>query len=108
MKHTLPPLTLATQIPCRIFQRILTLKTLVLSTLIPFTLTGCGTYSEHFDCPVGTGMKCTSLSTINKRIDAHEIDLGEEPESSQSNLIKSTERKIYYTPRLREQLARGA
>jgi len=41
-------------------------------------LTGCtgSTYSSHFDCPMGEGAGCASLSRVNKMIDRHEIDLG--------------------------------
>jgi hypothetical protein len=39
---------------------------------------GCtgSTYSNHFDCPMGQGAGCASISRVNKLIDRHEIDLG--------------------------------
>lgn len=46
-------------------------------------LNGCSTYQESFDCPVGEGIRCASLSTINKKMDKDEIDLGLEPTSAQ-------------------------
>ena len=43
-------------------------------------LAGCAgsTYSSHFDCPLSTGIRCTSLSEVNKMIDRREINLEEE------------------------------
>lgn len=38
---------------------------------------GCTSYHTAFDCPVGQGLPCASLSTVNKRLDAG--DLLEEP-----------------------------
>jgi hypothetical protein len=46
-------------------------------------LGGCSTYQESFDCPVGEGIRCASLSTINKKMDKDEIDLGHAPTSAQ-------------------------
>jgi|GEM_PF-2790395 len=34
------------------------------------------TYSSHFDCPMGEGAGCASISRVNKMIDRQEIDLG--------------------------------
>ncbi len=41
------------------------------------TLPGCtgSTYSSHFDCPMGEGAGCASISRVNKMIDRREIDL---------------------------------
>lgn len=43
-----------------------------------FLLSGCtgSTYSGHFDCPMGEGAGCASISRVNKMIDRREIDLG--------------------------------
>lgn len=43
-------------------------------------LGGCTgmTYSNHFDCPYGTGAGCASLSKVNKMIDQHQINLEED------------------------------
>mgnify|MGYP003388739099 CR=1 FL=1 len=41
---------------------------------ISMGLSGCSTYSSKFDCPYGTGMGCSSLSTVNKVIDANVLD----------------------------------
>ncbi len=41
-------------------------------------LTGCSTYKESFDCPVGDGMRCSSLSQVNKAIDRGQLGLEEE------------------------------
>lgn len=40
-------------------------------------LSGCtgSTYSSHFDCPMGEGAGCASISRVNKMIDRREIDL---------------------------------
>lgn len=42
-------------------------------------LAGCTgrTYSGHFDCPMGEGAGCASISRVNKMIDRQEIDLVE-------------------------------
>lgn len=43
-------------------------------------LSGCATYQENFDCPVGEGVRCASLSTINAKMDKNEIQMEvEEP-----------------------------
>ena len=41
------------------------------------TLPGCtgSTYSSHFDCSMGEGAGCASISRVNKMIDRREIDL---------------------------------
>tara|TARA_A100000171_G_C2133925_1_gene148645 strand:+ start:1881 stop:2255 length:375 start_codon:yes stop_codon:yes gene_type:complete len=52
-------------------------KALLLGMLmISFLQTGCGSYKEDFDCPVGKGLKCASLSEVHRNID--EGLLGEE------------------------------
>ena len=46
--------------------------------LIVLMLSGCSTWSGDFDCGVGQGMKCASLSKVNKAMDRGEIDLDDE------------------------------
>lgn len=48
-------------------------------------LTGCSSWNESFDCPVGEGMRCSSLSTVNTRMDRGEIDLSTEGPVSKSH-----------------------
>lgn len=35
---------------------------------------GCSPWSGSFDCPVGEGMRCSSLSMVNTKMDKGEID----------------------------------
>lgn len=46
--------------------------------LLPVLLVGCASYEENFECPVGQGVRCASLSTINQKIDKGEIVLLDE------------------------------
>lgn len=48
--------------------------------LFGLSLSACTglTYSSHFDCPMGEGAGCASLSRVNKMIDRQEIDLAED------------------------------
>lgn len=62
-------------------------------------LSGCGTYSTHFDCPVGEGVRCASLSTINKKMDKQEIQIDEDVGSQ-----KNQELFPYLTPEFADQL----
>ena len=39
-------------------------------------LSGCGSYSASFDCPIGEGLTCASLSEVNQKIDQGGINLG--------------------------------
>ncbi|HBN23081.1 MAG TPA: hypothetical protein DD412_07575 [Holosporales bacterium] len=48
-------------------------KILALVSLV--SLTACSTYQESFDCPVGEGVRCASMSTINTKMDKNEIVL---------------------------------
>ncbi len=43
------------------------------------SLTACSTYQESFECPVGEGVRCASLSTINTKMTKGEIQLEETP-----------------------------
>lgn len=33
------------------------------------TLSGCSVYKESFDCPIGKGEPCSSLSQVNNKMD---------------------------------------
>ncbi len=48
--------------------------------LLSVLVAGCSTYDGSFECPVGSGMACSSLSKINKAMDQGKIDLGDEEE----------------------------
>lgn len=51
--------------------------------LLPFiTLAGCSQYSETFDCGVGQGVGCKSLSYVNNRVEQGHLPLEEEEEAS--------------------------
>jgi hypothetical protein len=52
---------------------ILSISVLMSCLVLP----GCtgSTYSSHFDCPMGEGAGCASISRVNKMIDRREIDL---------------------------------
>lgn len=78
-----------------------------------FFLTGCtgSTYSSHFDCPMGKGAGCASLSRVNKMIDRHEIDLGNDDAPSHNGIssnqltgnLPANQVYVYYGP---DQLSR--
>ena len=53
------------------------------------------TYSNHFDCPYGTGAGCASLSKVNKMIDRHEIDLDEDESNCGSGSCASKKKQVY-------------
>ena len=52
-------------------------------------LVGCSSYKETFDCPIGSGMGCTSLSRVNKAMDKGRIHI-EEPDYEDDNSSKET------------------
>jgi hypothetical protein len=37
--------------------------------LISLLVSGCSSWEESFECPVGTGMRCSALSTVNAHMD---------------------------------------
>ena len=45
---------------------LIKISTLLLLSLL---VTACGSYSPQFDCPIGPGLKCASLSQVNNKID---------------------------------------
>lgn len=61
-------------------------------------LTGCSLYQESFDCPVGEGVRCASLSTINRKMDKGQIDTNEPEEETK------TSGTVYLSPQFRDQL----
>jgi hypothetical protein len=38
-------------------------------------LSGCGSYSNSFDCPIGKGLNCAPLSLVHDKIDRKELDI---------------------------------
>lgn len=60
-------------------------------------LSGCtgSTYSSHFDCPMGEGAGCASISKVNKMIDRQEIDPGHDDASLAKGFSKLPGRQIY-------------
>lgn len=59
-------------------QKLLTLITITL-------LAGCSSYNNAFECKVGKGVNCTSVSKINKMVDRGAFNGAEVPASSASN-----------------------
>lgn len=55
----------------------------IVVSIVSLILSGCtgSTYSTHFDCPMGEGAGCASISKVNKMIDRQEIDLGNDDAS---------------------------
>ena len=76
-------------------------------------LAGCtgSTYSGHFDCPMGEGAGCASISRVNKMIDRQEINLGNDdiplvnpsPKGAIAPQAPSNQVYVYYGP---DQLSR--
>ncbi len=62
-----------------------------------FGLTGCSSYSSHFDCPYGEGVGCSSLSKVNRMLDQNLIDTSEE--ISVPTLQNKRQIHIYYGPK---------
>jgi hypothetical protein len=61
-------------------------------------LTGCSLYQESFDCPVGEGVRCASLSTINSKMDKGQIKT-DEPEAE-----TKAPGSVYLSPQFRDRL----
>jgi hypothetical protein len=72
-----------------------------LSFILLASLLGGCTYSTEFDCPAGEGLKCTSLSKVNRKMDKGEIDLGLDPEPMTRPLSPSLD--IYFGPHIDEE-----
>jgi hypothetical protein len=45
------------------------MKLIISALSLSLLLTGCGSYSGSFDCPIGEGLKCASLSEVNQKLD---------------------------------------
>lgn len=75
--------------------------------VMPLLLCGCAgsTYSSHFDCPMGEGAGCASISKVNKMIDRQEIDLGhnDAPLAKGASVLPDRQVYVYYGP---DQLSR--
>ena len=48
---------------------------IVLGISVVVFASGCSTYSNEFDCPIGSGMRCASISRVNKAYDRGLIDV---------------------------------
>ncbi len=64
--------------------------------LFALLVTGCSTYDGSFECKVGSGMACSSLSKINKSMDRGNIDLGDQEEPKEPS--------VYIAPLLSQKL----
>ncbi len=64
--------------------------------LLSVLVAGCSTYDGSFECPVGSGIACSSLSKINKAMDRGKIDLGDEETSKTPS--------VYIAPLLSQKL----
>lgn len=73
-----------------------------LSLLASLALTACGSYSPQFDCPIGSGLKCASLSQVNNKIDD-----GSWPLYSDVNPGCTACQKVYWRDDLRLQSDKG-
>jgi len=68
--------------------------------ILLLALGGCTgtTYSSHFDCPMGRGAGCASVSKVNKLIDAQQIDLGGEDTPRSPQVSSGQPVFVYYGP----------
>ena len=58
--------------------------------LLLLVLTGCGSYSNSFDCPIRKGLNCAPLSAVNDKIDRKELDISfPESQPPESSLMSS-------------------
>jgi hypothetical protein len=63
-----------------------------------FCLTGCNLYQESFDCPVGEGVRCASLSIINTKMDKGQIKTDEPDQETEASGA------VYLSPKFHDQL----
>ena len=75
--------------------RLTKTKFIICMSLIMSHLTGCGSYSNKFDCPYGEGLGCASVSKVNKMLDANMVDT-EDKLGTVSNSRQQI--PIYYGP----------
>ena len=76
-------------------------KFVICMGLIISHLTGCGSYSNKFDCPYGEGLGCASVSKVNKMLDADMVDLQDRlstTSSYSSTSSSQTQIPIYFGP----------
>ena len=71
-------------------------KFVICMGLIISHLTGCGSYSNKFDCPYGEGLGCASVSKVNKMLDADMVDLQDRLSTTSST--SQTQIPIYFGP----------
>ena len=63
-----------------------------LSCLIVILMSGCSSYHNAFECKVGQGINCTSVSTINDMVDKGTFNQSTDPLSK--NKIKKETIKV--------------
>lgn len=61
------------------------------------SLVGCASYQDNFDCKVGQGFPCHSLSAVKKKMSNNEIDLEGTPAAGS---MKQTEVSVINSPDL--------
>jgi len=66
-------------------------------------LTGCSTSSETFDCQVGQGVGCKSISTVNKMVDQGYLEDEKGEEAAPSSVLSSSS-PVISTASLSQQL----
>lgn len=64
---------------------------------LALTLTGCGSYSNKFDCPYGEGLGCASVSKVNKMLDENMVEIEDKLPSVPSAQLQQ-QIPIYYGP----------
>jgi len=70
------------------------MKTKIIKVLPLFFLTGCGSYSGSFDCPIGEGLKCASLSEVNQKVDQGALNMAFPSEKSDESCVNC--KKVYW------------
>lgn len=62
----------------------------VFLSFICLSLVGCSTSSETFDCQVGKGVGCKSISTVNKMVDQGYLEDEKGEEAAPSSVLSSS------------------
>lgn len=70
-------------------------STLLLSFALLFS--GCTSYNENFECPVGKGIGCKSVTEVKKQLDQGKIDI---PESSTESYMRTNGAHLSSAPLL--------
>lgn len=52
---------------------------------------GCSSWSEQFDCPIGEGMRCSSMSAVHKKMDKGEIRVEEDDDETTDDIYFGSE-----------------